>query len=262
VGRTLSRPAAGSGVLLAAAGVWAVGRERAVPSGVVLAMLAAAAAAALARSGRLGTVAAVVIAAVGGALVAVDDAVPDVGWLRVAVAVMASAGALAAASFERRWSRCAVTPALFAVTVLGAFLCVPDTEEIRALLPVAGAAAALGWPLRLATLGTSGIAAGVCLLAWVGAYDARGRPASFVGVLGCLGLLAGASLLRRVPGRGRAVVLVVAGHAALVAWSARVAGVRDDATTALLLLLPAAAAAAGFHWLLQRAVVDAERMRA
>lgn len=162
----------------------------------------------------------------------------------VAVVVTISGGGALVASFDRRWSRFATAPVLFVVTIGGVYATVPDTELALASLGSAAVVAVLGWPLRLVRIGGAGAGAAVAALAWATAVDGAGRDGSVVGGLACLGLLAidpGIRLLgERSPLRrvapGARVGVVLATHAAVVLWMARVAGLRKDASTATVLV--------------------------
>jgi hypothetical protein len=168
----------------------------------------------------------------------------DVGWVIALVALAGPLGVLVAQT-ERQWNRAAITPALFAVSALGVYACVPDTEEAAALLGAAVALATVGWPLRLVTLGPSGAAAAIAVLAWVAAVGGRGRPAATIGALACVGLLAGlaagaalagraAPALRRWPLAARAVA-VLAAQVGVAALASRWAGLQTDPVEAAAL---------------------------
>jgi hypothetical protein len=98
--------------------------------------------------------------------------------------------------------------------------------------------AVLGWPLRRARLGRSGAPAAVATFAWIAALDVRGRPASLIGALLCLGLLVaaplGSAMLpvgRRALGgvdRARRTSLLIIAHGILVFVASRAVGIRAN----------------------------------
>jgi hypothetical protein len=121
---------------------------------------------------------------------------------------------------------------------------VPDTETIGGALGVVLPFLVLGWPLRVATLSRPGAAATVAMLVWAGAVGARGRPASIVGLVVCLGLLAstpaGDALFPRAGTRCRRwsrqslILAMVTSHVLLVIAASRVVGkVSDPALAAV-----------------------------
>jgi hypothetical protein len=95
------------------------------------------------------------------------------------------------------------------------------------------------------SFGRAGAAACTGVLLWIAAFDARGRPAAFVGAALTLGLLLTAAGAARVRGersawlRGRvgAAALLV-GHFCLVGWASRVVGLEHSVRTATLLTVP------------------------
>ena len=109
-------------------------------------------------------------------------------WGRIAaVAAISLGGALAAWSEQRRpagWAG----PVLAAGSALGVFVVVPDTERALVLLGAALPVALLGWPLRLARLGSGGIFAFFGVLAWVVLRDGATRGSAIVGGLAALGV--------------------------------------------------------------------------
>jgi hypothetical protein len=151
-------------------------------------------------------------------------------WARVLAFVTVIAAGPAAAAFDRHSP--SFTFGLLAISALGAYATVPDTEQARAL--VGGLL-----PVGLVALGfrrvpeSSGPTMGVALLAWVALVGGVGRPGSVVGAIGCLGVLALGPLARR-----NAPALVVAVHVLIVVVASRVAGLRHSAWTAAAVLLP------------------------
>ncbi|GIU89489.1 MAG: hypothetical protein KatS3mg010_0588 [Acidimicrobiia bacterium] len=114
---------------------------------------------------------------------------PDGTWLGSAVFVGAAVVSVVVASFEDVWRAEPIGPAMFALSVLGVALSVPDTEHVAALAGAVLPVAAFGWPLGLLRWGRAGSGASVALVVWVGAIDSRARPASFLATIACFGLL-------------------------------------------------------------------------
>jgi len=134
-----------------------------------------------------------------------------------------------------------LTALLVAVSAVGVYVCVPDTEQAEILLGAAlvGAGAASSHRLRAVV----GIGALIGVYTWTVAVGGHARDGAVVGGLACLGMLVLAPIAawRRTGDRRPGAILLV--HAALVAFVARVAGVRDSAAAATLLALAAAAVA-------------------
>jgi hypothetical protein len=172
----------------------------------------------------------------GGALLVTVAADGTPGWARALAFVALVGGGPAAAGVDRRFP--VLTFALLTVSALGAYATVPDTEQARVLV---------GALLPVAVISTvwrrvpdpSGPATVVALLAWVALVGGIGRPASVVGALGCLGVLALGPLAGRCgPIRLGAV------HIGVVVIASRVAGLRQSAWTALAIVVPTMVVAA------------------
>jgi hypothetical protein len=133
----------------------------------------------------------------------------------------------------------------FAISALGLYACTPDTEESLVLCIVAGLAAVVSLVLPFRSLGRAGAALCVGVFVWVAAFDARGRPAAFVGAITALGLLVTGPIGGLLRGRTRrsrgwfvlAASLVV--QAALAAYAGRVVGIERSVATAVALAVPA-----------------------
>jgi hypothetical protein len=145
---------------------------------------------------------------------------------------------------------------MFAITVAGAYVTVPETKR---LLLMVGAAAALplhGWPIAVAALGRAGVYAATGLVLWASTLDGISRLSSIVGATACLGLFVvepvarvlagGRSPVAALPARWPApvtAIVVSAVHAALVFVAARVAGLRQDTGEAVVIIAAAFAIA-------------------
>ncbi len=162
-------------------------------------------------------------------------------WGRIAgVAAISLGGGLAAWSEHRRPSSWA-GPVLAAGSALGVFIVVPDTERALVLLGAALPVALLGWPLRLARLGTGGVLSFVGVLVWVVLRDGATRDSAIVGGLAALGVLVAepvAVLLGRLfSGAWSPPVsdwLLVATDAVVILLAGRLAGTLDSAEDAML----------------------------
>jgi hypothetical protein len=216
-----------------------------------LAAVVACLGAASLRRGRPVPVAGLALAAATAAGLAVTGAPADpaLGWPALAAIAVVVAAALG--SFDRRWGRLGLPPALLAVTAAGIWACVPDVEGPLVLLGAVLPMALLGrpgpragrWP-GAAAFGVAGSAAVAAVLVWVVATGGAGRPGSVVGGLACLGLLLvepAARLLdpsRRSPldpveGRPGLAWAALAAQLVLTGFASRVAGRPEGAAVAL-----------------------------
>jgi hypothetical protein len=148
---------------------------------------------------------------------------------------------------------------LLPITVAGIYATVPDTEHVMIALGAALPLVANALPTPIATIGAEGAGASLAVVLWATAIDARGRPASLVGAVGCFGLLfaepLGRRLSRQLPQEVRRrrsrrqqehlqlVALFAGVQAGLAAYSARIVGTEHKAYIAFALLVPAAIAA-------------------
>jgi hypothetical protein len=127
---------------------------------------------------------------------------------------------------------------LFAISGVGLYVCVPDTEQAKALMGALLAAAALAADPELPV--TPGAAALTGLFVWTAAIGGHGRSGSVVGGLACLGVL----VLVPLAGWGRTTRrgswVLGAGQLAYVVFVARVAGFRSTVGAAAVLAIPAA----------------------
>ena len=173
-----------------------------------------------------------VFTAAGGWLMLEATPVSDSHWVRWfgLLAIMVASPAVAAA--DRFLADAALGPLLFGASVVGVFFAVPDTEGALMLMGVSLPIALIGWPIRLASLGSPGAYGSVGVLVWVMVTGGYGRPESLVGAALCLGVLLllplawlmdGREALtpRRPLGLGR-VLSLVATHVVLVGSASRV----------------------------------------
>jgi ABC-type iron transport system FetAB permease component len=144
---------------------------------------------------------------------------------------------------------------LFAISAVGVYLAVPDTELARVMLGVALPFALLSVPKPMFPLGPAGSPALAGVFAWVVVVGGRGRPGSVVGGLATIGVFVAEPLGRRVFGNllppsrrlptepfeeDWRMVAAVAGIAQLLIalYASRVVAREDAALSALLIALP------------------------
>jgi hypothetical protein len=187
----------------------------------------------------------VVVAAPGAAFVAWSLPHVVAGWIKVFVFFVIMFGAPLVAGTDRRAVR--VVPALAAVSALGVYACVPDTEFARILVGGFVAAAFIGFDPKLRAI-SFGTFPAVGVIAWTVGLEGYGRPGSVVGGAACLGaLLLVPVVWRRVTVESPwapAAWALAAVHVGLVAWCARVAGFRHGRGAALALAILGYAVAA------------------
>jgi hypothetical protein len=249
------RPLRLAGVVMAAGGLWSVAHTLAVPKAVVLGVVGIGAVAATASLPWISRWHGVALAVPFAWAIGFHGDVVAVLWAQLLVTVVASGGAILATAFDHAWREEAPGITLLVVTAVGMYATVPDTEAVAAAVGVVLPFLVLGWPLRVATLGRPGAAATIAMLVWAGAVGSRGRPASIIGLVACLGLLVGNPLGRvgfprlgvRLRGwpRQALILAMAASHALLVIAAARVAGQVSD--TALAAVIGAVVAVAAIY---------------
>jgi hypothetical protein len=168
-------------------------------------------------------------------------------WVAPLVAVSIVVAGPLVADFDRRFGARGWPLVLYAISAVGVFSTVPDTERALVLLGLSLPMVFAGWPFALASLGPAGSYAAVGVLVWVSATDGRGRQAAIIGAIACLGLLVIEPIARLLRG-GRATaiealslsiwaVLAVAGvQLALVFVAGRIAGLQHATGTAALIV--------------------------
>lgn len=190
---------------------------------------------------------ALVLAVPGAVALVIDLGSPRSTWVAPVTALVIVAACPLVADFDRRFARAGWPLAFFAVSAAGVYFTVPDTEHALVLLGVAIPMVFIGWPVVYASLGPGGAYAVVGALMWVAGFECRGRQASLVGAIGCLGLLVAEPLARvlsrgrdtvltTVPARQWSIVPVGAIHLGLVYIASRVAGLRSSVTQATVLV--------------------------
>jgi hypothetical protein len=168
-------------------------------------------------------------------------------WVKTLVVATVVVGGTLVADFDRRYRARGWGPVLFAISAVGLYLTVPDTERAMLLLGAALPVLLLGWPFPLGSLGVVGAYPCVGALAWVAAFDGRGRLSAIIGGVACLGLfaaepvarvirLSGPGVLAALPRRWWSAIVVGIGQAGLVAVAARLAGERSAAKEAAVIV--------------------------
>ncbi len=179
-----------------------------------------------------------VVGCIPGALLLGRSAPTAPGWSAGFVAMTTVVGGAAIATFDRDDGHC-VGPVLLALSVAAVWVAVPDTERPLVFLGAAPPLVVVGWPARLAHIGTAGAFAVAGLLAWAAAIGGVGRPSSIIAGAGALGLflvVPAARTLRIVRRRieSTPAIVMLAMHAACIAISARVAGLRTSLPAAVI----------------------------
>ena len=168
-------------------------------------------------------------------------------WVKTLVVATVVIGGTLVADFDRRYRDRGWAPAMFAVSAIGLYLTVPDTERAMLLLGAALPVVLLGWPFPLASLGAVGAYPCVGALAWVAAFDGRGRLSAIVGGVACLGFFAAepvASVIRirlkgvltALPRKWWVAIAVGAGQLVFVAVAGRLAGERSEVKPAVAIV--------------------------
>jgi hypothetical protein len=240
--RALRKPLPLGGAVIIVGGLWIIADQRHLPAAVLVSVIGIGAVAGLEHTRWVSRWQCIALALPFALVIGFGgELVTDV-WVRLLVTVAVSVGAMLAADFDGTWRREAPGLMLFAISALGVYVAVPDTELAAAVLGVSLPLVLLGWPACLASLGRSGAAGATSLLVWAGAAGGAGRPASIVAVVSCLGLLAGAPAGKLLlPGAASGMrrlreppllVALAASHAAIVAIAARAVGPRTSPLTA------------------------------
>lgn len=186
----------------------------------------------------------VVLAAPGAWFIGLSD-LPQYGWtLWTMIAIVAVAGPVIS-WFDETDHGSALPVLLFAVTVAGVWVTVPDTEEALVLLGAMTIPTLIAFPLRVGRLGPIGAHVLIGLIIWVVGWGGRGREGSIIGAIAGLGMLVAAPLAALAAGKesvtvntGSGMFLVVL-HAVLVAVVTRIAGLREEALDAAVIAIPA-----------------------
>ena len=199
----------------------------------------------------------------GAILLAVTFPVETPAWLRAAAGIGVLVTGVLAHDFDLEQGPRGAPFVLVAVSAVGVYYTVPDTELPLVLLGAAVPFALISFPQPLRRMGAAGTAALMGVFAWVIVVGGQGRAGSVVAGFATLGLLLVEPLARRIPrattltgkmgdatgkwGDGRrtgerwtAVVLVAAlVQLTLCAYCATMAGREVEAYAAALMVTPA-----------------------
>jgi hypothetical protein len=247
--RWRGRPAPIAGLFLGAAAALAVHATQVVPPGLVVGLLALAVVGNVAHLSTRPSVTGLVLAIPGAWIIAVHARLPPIAWVQILVVVGVVGGGTLVADFDHHSERMTAAPVLVAVTAVGLYFTVPDTEHARALLGASACIALLGWPWPMASLGRGGAYVATAVILWTAGIDGAGRYGSIVGGSACLGLLVVEPLARALAG-GRPpfarvaaagdprlqVVTLATIQLAFVFVAARVAGLRRTGMQALAIV--------------------------
>lgn len=256
-------PAPVAGLLLVMAASLAIAQELVLPQRLVVALALLAAAGGVAEAtgwtSRRSNLLGLVLSVPGAWLMAHQNGLVPGFWTRSALAVVVVVGATLMADFDHRHRDRGMGPVLLAISAVGVYLTVPDTERALVFMATALPLAALGWPRIWACLGRAGAYAATGLLVWVASVDGRARPGAVVAAVACLGLfmvepvarvLARHSILDGVPPMGWVLVPVILAQLALALFASRLASRGAGAAETSLIvasgLVAAVALAASF----------------
>lgn len=152
-------------------------------------------------------------------------------WVPWLVAAFAWRASLSTARLDEEREGTGITPVLFGISAVAAYLCLPDTEQIIPLAVVATATAIAAIVQPRVSFGRPGSMALIGLFGWIAAAGGIGRPAATIGGLGTLGVLVLAGGLT-VPSNG--LFVVMQSGCALVC--SRLAGLSHDSRFAALVV--------------------------
>ncbi|MGH2817499.1 MAG: hypothetical protein ACRDJS_03435 [Actinomycetota bacterium] len=237
----------GAGLLLVAGTAWGLREAVTLPSGLAQGLAALAGAGLIAGFVPMPRIAGSVLAIPGAWLVASQGDLVETEWIRILVMAATVVGGTLVADFDRRWGHAGFPPVLLAVSVVGVYFTLPDTEQASVLLGATLPLMLLGWPRALAGLGSAGAYAATGLLAWTSAAGGFGRPSSIVGGIACLGLMvveplaragwpAVSSVLHAAARRWWGAVPVGVSHLLLVYVASRWAGLQPTVDGAALIV--------------------------
>ncbi len=225
-----------------------------------LPLLAAAGAATRARRWRFAARTLVLLP--GAAVVGIGVAAESGWWMAPILVGFVLLGAAAITDPRTPPSFDSVGPILLAITLLGIYACVPETEDAAIVLGVALPLVLVAWPVRAVELGRGGSAACVGVMAWLAGAGGSARHGSVIGALACIGLLGSVPLLAALdrrfgPTRASSLSLEVPTQVVLlvvdlfvVAICSRVAGRQSSVWTSGLIAIVALAVGLALSWLL------------
>jgi hypothetical protein len=188
------------------------------------------------------------VATLGAAVLAWESGLAETLWIRVGAVVAIVTIGTALLRFERIDGLGRFAVPLLAITALGIWATVPDTEEARGLLGILVLLTVVAQPWSLSSVGPSGAFAVAGVFVWVGAVGGFGRDGSIVGAWAAIGLLGLAWPELEAPLARLRPWTILLLQVAVVSIMSRIAGLRDSALEAAAISLPALVAIA---WLLR-----------
>lgn len=234
------RPAAGGGLFVVAAVLVALHSTHRVPLELLTGLLLLAIAALIPTS----SLAMAMLTAVPGAT-ALGAAFVTAPRAELVVVVVVAAAILAplVAAYDEHDHDSATGVPLLALSMIGVFLTVPDTDVVVVVAAAAAPFLVAGPPLRLARLGRPGAQAGTGLVIWAVAIGGEARSAALIAGIAVLGLLVLVPVVR-VFGRRTSVagLPVLAIQATLCGVLSLIAGLNAGVVAALSVILLALAA--------------------
>lgn len=236
-----------AGLVVVGAGVAALSQTERLPDGLAPGLGALLLGGLVSDIFRAPWPATLILAVPGAWLTAFATDLPEVGWIRVLVLASAVVGGTLLSDFDSRWCRRGLGPVLLAVSMLGIYATVPDTEQALVLLGLALPLALTSWPWPVASLRVAGSLATTGLVVWTISAGGAGRTTSIIGGLACLGVLVlepitrglradRRSALELVPLRRWWVVATALAHLVVVYVAFRVAGLRATLVEATVIV--------------------------
>jgi hypothetical protein len=191
-----------------------------------------------------------------------DTNLPSLHWVAPLVVLSTVVGGTLVVDFDHRHRKRGWAPVMFAITVVGMYFTVPDTEVALVLLGAVLPLVLLGWPVPLTSIGAVGAYPAVGALVWTAAYEGRGRPSAIVAGVACLGLFVVEPVTRILLGLRRTIfdalprrwwlaIPVAVAHLVLVFVAARVAGLRHGVGEATLIVVAEGVSAVAVLWAVQ-----------
>jgi hypothetical protein len=233
-----------------------------VGHGLVLLAIAGLATGLLAMWWRPLALLGLVVTIPGATMLTHHSGLPAQHWVAPLVVLTTVIGGTLVADFDRRHAKRGWAPVLFAVTVVGMYFTVPDTEVALVLLGAALPLVFLGWPVALTSIGSVGAYPAVGALAWTAAFEGLGRPSAIVAGVACLGLFVVEPMSRLVLGMKRTIfdmlpprwwlaMPIAVVHLLLVFVAARVAGLRTSVGQASAIVVAELVSAVAVLWAIQ-----------
>lgn len=257
--RRHSRPAPVVGLLIVVSALIALRAAYGIPNSLIFGLVLQALAGWLFGLDETGArVAAALLAAAAAGMVVRSTGVvlPAATFWMLMSAIVVFSALIAQADHDLRDA--AVMPALLVVSILGIFFAVPDTEEASVLLGAAIPTIFIGWPTRLASIGSAGTFPVIGLSMWTIVRGGHVRPAAMIGAAVCVGVLGALAFGWATPfegGRSLGVIRVTGVltmamlHLGLVFLASRMVATRSPEHAWIGAVLLAVSAAVASRWL-------------